>query len=287
MPFFSVIIPVYEGESTIEETLRSVTSQSFTDYEIVLVNDGSTDTTGSLLRSFKKAHPQRDITLIEQDNRGLGAARNAAIQAATGKYCVLLDADDLWKPEKLEVLHQEIIRHEPAMLYHPVVTFGLQKHWQRKAWPVKSIRELVLKGNPIVPSAVALFSDLAKAHPFVTDEAYHGAEDLFLWITLLHEGHDLHFFPASLTLYREEGGMSSRLDEHLKKVISVFRHFAEAEVISAELLEKAIRRKHYEAARFYHKRSLHREAGWHYSASRSYAPKSLALRLMNYLRIST
>ena len=140
MPFFSVIIPVYEGESTIEETLRSVTSQSFTDYEILLVNDGSTDATVSLLRSFKKAHPQRDITLIEQDNRGLGAARNAAIQAATGKYCVLLDADDLWKPEKLEVLHQEIIRHEPAMLYHPVVNFGLQKHWQRKAWPVKSIR---------------------------------------------------------------------------------------------------------------------------------------------------
>ena len=52
MPFFSVIIPVYEGESTIEETLRSVTSQSFTDYEILLVNDGSTDATASLARAM-------------------------------------------------------------------------------------------------------------------------------------------------------------------------------------------------------------------------------------------
>ena len=288
MPFFSVIIPVYDGENTVEKTLNSVIAQTFTDFEIILVNDGSTDATGSILRSFKKKHSALAITLIEQENTGLGAARNAGIKAAYGKYCALLDADDLWKPQKLELLHNVIEKqNDPELIYHPVITFGLTEQKKRKAYPVHSIEDILLKGNPIVPSAVLLRTDVARNFPFSKGEDFHGAEDILLWVTLLKSGYRFYYYPTPLSMYREEGGMSTRLDEHLKKVLHVFQHFHEEEWITENLLERSKRRKLFEAARFYHKRGKHQEAAWYYSSARIYSLKALLLRTLNSLRIAS
>ncbi|GHS97418.1 glycosyl transferase [Bacteroidia bacterium] len=94
----SIVIPLYNKERQIENTLNSVFSQTFQDFEIVIVNDGSTDNSAGIV---KKIDDKR-IQLIEQKNQGVSVARNTGIQAAKYNYIALLDADDEWKPAYLE-----------------------------------------------------------------------------------------------------------------------------------------------------------------------------------------
>jgi glycosyltransferase involved in cell wall biosynthesis len=96
MPRVSIILPVYNGAATIGGALESVFAQTFTDYEIVAVDDGSTDETASVLASYGDR-----IHVISQRNRGLSAARNAGVRGSSGEYIAFIDDDDLWMPEKL------------------------------------------------------------------------------------------------------------------------------------------------------------------------------------------
>jgi glycosyltransferase involved in cell wall biosynthesis len=91
MPLVSVIIPAYNAERTILETIASVQQQTFSDFEIIVINDGSTD------RTLEK------VSSIVDSNGGLSVARNRGIEQATGDFIAFLDADDLWKPDKLEL----------------------------------------------------------------------------------------------------------------------------------------------------------------------------------------
>lgn len=100
MPMFSVIIPTYNCGAFIGQAIDSVLSQTFADYEVIVLDDGSTDATRDIVARY--THDAR-VRYIHQDNRGLAAARNAAIRASSGAYIALLDADDLWHPRKLEI----------------------------------------------------------------------------------------------------------------------------------------------------------------------------------------
>ena len=98
-PAVSVIIPAYNVSPYISQTLDSVVAQSFTNYEIILVNDGSPDTTE--LEEILQPYRER-IVYLKQRNCGVASARNAAIRVARGKYLAFLDGDDLWLPDFLE-----------------------------------------------------------------------------------------------------------------------------------------------------------------------------------------
>src|SRR5271155_161031 len=97
MPFFSVIIPVYNRAELIRSALDSVLAQEFSDYELIVVDDGSTDQTAQVIEQYAAEHSQRIISL-RQSNSGPGAARNTGIARATGRYIAFLDSDDLWFP---------------------------------------------------------------------------------------------------------------------------------------------------------------------------------------------
>lgn len=111
-PFFSIIIPLYNKENAIEKTLKSVFNQSFTDYEVIVINDGSTD------KSEQKATAFSDdrLRLISTENKGVSQARNFGITESSGKLIAFLDADDYWFPNHLEVLHQLHINFPEAGL---------------------------------------------------------------------------------------------------------------------------------------------------------------------------
>ena len=100
-PLISVIIPVYNGEKYISETLESVIAQTEKNWEIIAINDGSTDTSQTILENYLKKIPGR-LQVISVENGGVSRARNIGVSAARGIYIAFLDQDDLWAPEKLQ-----------------------------------------------------------------------------------------------------------------------------------------------------------------------------------------
>lgn len=116
VPFFSIIIPIYNVENYLEDSLQSVLAQSFLNFEVLMVNDGSQDSSVKICQKFiEKDHRFR---LIEQTNRGLSGARNTGIRHAKGHFIAFLDGDDLWHKDKLRAhyyLHQ--LRHDISMSY--------------------------------------------------------------------------------------------------------------------------------------------------------------------------
>lgn len=97
MPCISVIVPVFNGEATLKRCVDSVLAQSFEDWELILVDDGSTDGTNRLARELAAGDPR--IRLLTQRNRGVSAARNLALERAEGEYAAFLDADDWLAPD--------------------------------------------------------------------------------------------------------------------------------------------------------------------------------------------
>lgn len=104
---FSIVIPLYNKEQWISDTLRSVLSQTFSDFEVVVVDDGSTDNSISVIKSFNDPR----VRIITQKNAGVAAARNHGIEEAKGEYIALIDADDQWEPNFLETMNNLILKY--------------------------------------------------------------------------------------------------------------------------------------------------------------------------------
>lgn len=104
-PEITVVIPAYNAENYIADSINSVLSQSFTSWELIIVDDGSTDNTSEIIHSFLS---DQRITLIKQVNKGVSAARNAGIRAAIGKFVTFLDADDAYLTDNLKIKYEAI-----------------------------------------------------------------------------------------------------------------------------------------------------------------------------------
>ena len=285
--FYSIIIPVYNAEDTLEECLNSVASQTFLNYEIILVNDGSEDNSLGIAKEWLARHKDIEIQIINQKNCGLGAARNLAIEKASGEYCALLDADDYWHPEKLESCYSFLKEsNECDVLYHSVTNVGLKGEKARKVFAISSAGDIMQKGLPIVPSAALVKTSTAQDFPFSTNIEFHGAEDLYLWLELLAAKKCFYYWPDAMSFYRETGGMSTRIDEHLKKVENVYEHFYQLNLYKRLAVEQALQRKWYEAARFYQKRGQHHAAERYYSMADGKSLKIFTLKIMNRLGLS-
>jgi glycosyltransferase involved in cell wall biosynthesis len=114
MPFFSIVIPLYNKENYISATLNSVFSQTFTDFEIIVVDDASTDHSKAIVQKSKS----RGLQIVEHSqNNGLSASRNTGIKNSTANFIAFLDADDTWEPFFLEKMHQMISRFPQAGIF--------------------------------------------------------------------------------------------------------------------------------------------------------------------------
>ncbi|MFD2826618.1 glycosyltransferase family 2 protein [Leeuwenhoekiella polynyae] len=100
MPEISVVIPVFNKAAYLQETIQSVLAQRFTDFELILINDGSTDNSLEILHGFSDVR----IRIIDQENQGLSQTRNTGVLASQADFIALLDADDIWLPDHLDVL---------------------------------------------------------------------------------------------------------------------------------------------------------------------------------------
>lgn len=107
----SIVIPLYNKGKLVERALASVAAQGFRDYEVVVVDDGSTDGSGDIVRRFASERGMAGVRVIAQPNAGVAAARNRGIAEARGAYVAFLDADDEWKPGHMVALHDLAARY--------------------------------------------------------------------------------------------------------------------------------------------------------------------------------
>ena len=119
---FSILVPVYNASAFLSDAVDSVLEQDFSDYELVLADDGSTDESGALCDVFAAAHPET-IRTLHLPHRGLIATRRDAIRAAQGEFIVWLDADDLLEPHMLRSLHEKRLQGDPDIILYEFTAF--------------------------------------------------------------------------------------------------------------------------------------------------------------------
>lgn len=126
MPKISVILPVLNGEKFIRNAIESVISQSFRDFELIVVNDGSTDNTLNILNSYDDER----IIIVNQTNHGPGHARNTALERARGEYVMFLDADDYFKSNALETAYVEISKNNADISFFQIINYFEGKFYE-------------------------------------------------------------------------------------------------------------------------------------------------------------
>jgi glycosyltransferase involved in cell wall biosynthesis len=186
MPRVSVIIPTYNRASVVSEAIQSVLEQTFTDYETIVVDDGSTDNTRELVRKLDNG--SGNIRYIYQTNRGVSAARNHGISLAKGDYVAFLDSDDKWLPEKLHIQVQALDKNpEYGMAYSyflrvsnsgDVIKESGKARTRLSGWIYPEI--LFIKGTAIQTSTVIVRTCVLREIGGF-DEKMRICEDLDLW----------------------------------------------------------------------------------------------------------
>lgn len=162
MPTISVVIPAYNAERTILETIKSVQQQTFSDWEIIVINDGSTDRTIELLQSISDER----LKIFSYENGGVATARNRGISRACGEFIAFLDADDLWTPDKLELQLTALKQHpEAGVAYSWTYYFidgqeetlypGKQFFFEGNVYPQLLVENFLAHGsNPLIRKTV-------------------------------------------------------------------------------------------------------------------------------------
>ena len=213
----SVVIPAYNAADHIAATVESVIAQTVPAWEILVIDDGSTDDTGAVVRKFGDL-----VRLYSVPNAGVSAARNLGIDQASGEWIALLDSDDLWHPRKLERFGEFARSVDgPALLFSDYQTFGLDEEHHRldvafRSWRCKE--RLLVPHVCVLPSA-AMFRRCSKAH--FPEWAGNECEDSIFFNDIAAEGGVIHI-PEPLTLYRRhessaqhQGGSRERGVENL------------------------------------------------------------------------
>jgi glycosyltransferase involved in cell wall biosynthesis len=213
-PTVSLLIPAYNSARFIAETLASVERQTFTDYEAILIDDGSTDET---LRVVREAAFDR-LVIHRQANGGLSAARNAGLRVARGRYVALLDSDDVLLPGYLATL-AGILDANPGidLVYPNAVMFGSPR-WEGRRYqdvhpstrPV-TLDKLLSRECTVFVSAMFRRDAIDRVGGF--DETLNSCEDLDLWTRMLLAGLRITFTGEPLVRYRRRPDSLSGRDE--------------------------------------------------------------------------
>lgn len=192
MPFFSVVIPLYNKEKYIEDTLKSVLAQTFRDFEVLVINDGSADSGEEKVLAFSDAR----IRYFSKANEGVSIARNFGIASAQSHYVTFLDADDYWYPDFLECMHQNISKF-PG---HHVFSGAIEKETGNRVFPAYysidktgpqetvNYFEASQKETVICTSCAVFHKDVFKKSG-VFDVQMKSGQDTDLWIRI---GLDYH-----------------------------------------------------------------------------------------------
>ena len=247
----SIIIPAYNAGATLREALDSVQAQNHAPHEVIVVDDGSTDDTANIARTYQEVLP---LVLMQQANAGLGAARNAGMEKATGEAWAFLDADDVWGANKLGIAVRYLEKFPSVQwFYTPIFEWSPGDTGARmrvRACPKVRTVEDFLAFNPIVPSTVIMRSTVA----FRWEEDRELQEDAGAYLALFAKGVMPMKIPHCTTKYRLDFGMTADAEGHVDKVMRAVEKARELDHINDTQFALYEVRKAYELARTYKKR---------------------------------
>lgn len=198
----SIIIPVYNGEKTIQKTIQSVLSQSYSNIEIILVDDCSTDNTIKVITQLTQKD-NRIHFFQNTQNRGVAHTRNFACSVATGDYLAFLDSDDLWHKEKLAKQLNYMQKTKADICYTAYNMIDKEDRLLSNRFVPSTLTYTdLLKENSILCSSVLLNRKILPREPFSTS-FFH--EDFILWLTLLKQNCKAVGLNENLVTYRTGG----------------------------------------------------------------------------------
>lgn len=219
----SVIIPVYNVERVIERTIKSVQNQTYKQWELILVDDCSPDSSANIIREIMAGDDR--IKYIKLDkNSGAAVARNTGIKAATGKYIAFLDSDDMWMPEKLEIQLSLMKEKGCAFVYSAIRMIDQNDNVTKDSTfvPERLNYKTILKRTYIATSSVLL--DMEKIGEFQMPLRRSG-QDYATWLMLLRRIDYAYGIQKPLVMYRNSpGSLSSNKLASLKKVYRIQTH---------------------------------------------------------------
>jgi glycosyltransferase involved in cell wall biosynthesis len=230
-PFISVVIPTYNSENFIAKTLETVFSQTYDNYEVIISDDGSTDNTVDVGRSFFLQNSSRKKALLINEHEGAGAARNKGIESASGDWISFLDSDDLWNHNKLESVVGYILKSDDIdLVCHSLIVIdgsketlmNPSKYFNNKIDPFLSMyRENCL----YTPALTVKKSILYQAGLF--DTTLPSAQDYDLWLRLgMINKIKMGFMEDSLATYIvREGSISSNVEARLQDMLEISRKY--------------------------------------------------------------
>lgn len=213
----SVITPVYNCDKYIERTLNSVFAQTYKNIEIVLVDDQSKDRSATIIKAFQKTHPEI-LYYLQPENKGAGHARNKALEIAKGQFVAFLDADDLWKKEKLE-RQINLLREKGGSFCFTAIEMidGDDNVIKGKRKVKEKIDYKFLLSNTMIPTSGVLIDRTIKG-----DFRMHlrrGGQDYATWLKLLRDGSIAYGINEALVGYRIDGkSLSSNKLNSIKQI---------------------------------------------------------------------
>ncbi len=202
-PFFSVVIPLYNKELYIKDTLNSVLDQTFTDFEVIIVNDGSTDKSLNIVKRFTDER----IKIISKKNNGLSAARNTGIKEVKADYIAFLDADDLWKKDYLQTQYNLIQNHISEFIFTTnleLFTSDKTPNLISKAYN-SNLEQVItnyfkLRENIFGPSSLVIKKEIVKDIGYFNESITYGEGDEY-FIKCFNK-YNLIYYTHSKVLYR-------------------------------------------------------------------------------------
>jgi GT2 family glycosyltransferase len=229
MPNVSVIIPTHNRRDFVREAIASVLAQTYQDFELLVVDDGSTDDTSEVVREFP------GLRYIRQENRGVSAARNRGVADSSGKMLAFLDSDDLWQPRKLEMQVEFFAAHPKARICQT------EEIWLRKGVRVNPHNKHKKPSGDIFarslhlclvsPSAVMMQRELFECLGGF-DESLPACEDYELWLRIAATEH-VHLLETPLAIKR--GGHADQLS-HRFWGMDRFRVAALCKLLASDIL---------------------------------------------------
>lgn len=224
-PLVSIIMPAYNSERFIAESIESVIVQTYTNWELIIIDDGSTDNTGKIIKQY--AQKDNRIKSIYQRNQKQGKARNTGLENSKGELIAFLDSDDLWIPEKLKIQVSFLANNEVDLLYSNGYVFSNnlgnltgRLHMQIGFFQGDLAIKRLLESNFIpILSVLTKRQAILEVGGFDEDLHIQNIEDYHLWLKMILNGCLIYGMPDSLVYYRQHESQVTAIESAAAKKI--------------------------------------------------------------------